>query len=98
MADTGAPVVCGGQGVDAGDWAHIGAALANQPDTVHCGQEELECAVQVIISLVCEDGGNATTRDLLYIGEELSSVFISRDALAQSRDHQEGVPKGAPEQ
>jgi hypothetical protein len=24
-----------------GDWAHVGAALANKPDTVHCGQEVL---------------------------------------------------------
>jgi hypothetical protein len=39
-------------------------------------------AVPVIISVQCEDGGTATTRDLLYIMEELSSVFISRDALS----------------
>ena len=39
-------------------------------------------AVPVIISVQCEDGGTATTRDLLYIVEELSSVFISRDALS----------------
>ena len=39
-------------------------------------------AIPVIITVVCEDGGSETTRDLLYIVEELSSVFISRDALA----------------
>jgi hypothetical protein len=39
-------------------------------------------AVPVIISVQCEDGGTATTRDLLYIVEELSSVFISRDTLS----------------
>jgi hypothetical protein len=39
-------------------------------------------AVPVIISVKCGDGGTATTRDLLYIVEELSSVFVSRDALS----------------
>ena len=39
-------------------------------------------AVPVIISVCCEDGGKTTTMDLLYIVEELSSVFISRDALS----------------
>ena len=39
-------------------------------------------AVPVIISVKCGDGGTVTTRDLLYIVEELSSVFVSRDALS----------------
>ena len=39
-------------------------------------------AIPVIISVKCGDGGAATTRDLLYIVEELSSVFVSRDALS----------------
>ena len=37
--------------------------------------------VPVIITVSCEDGCSATTIDLLYIVEELYSVFIRRDAL-----------------
>ena len=39
-------------------------------------------AVPVVITIGSEDGGSASMRDFLYIVEELSSVFISRDALA----------------
>ena len=38
--------------------------------------------VPVIISVLNEDVVKATARDLLYIVEELSTNFVSRDALA----------------
>ena len=44
-------------------------------------------AVPVIISVKRGDGSIATSRDMLYIAEELTSVFVSRDALSSGSSH-----------
>jgi hypothetical protein len=72
-----------------GDWAQIGAGIANQPDTVHCGQEEFECAVKMG---ECNGKGPA-----LHRGGAIICIY-QQGRPGQSWDHQEGVPKGAPEQ
>ena len=45
------------------------------------------------LAICCEDGGKAKTRDLLYVVEELSSVFISREALSNLGISRKEFPK-----
>jgi hypothetical protein len=52
-------------------------------------------AVAVIISVKCGDGSIATTRDMLYIVQELTSVFVSRDALSNLSIVNKEFPKVA---
>ena len=83
-ADTGATVVCGGTGLMQEMGLKLEQLLPTNLTLFTADKKSLTVlgAVPVIISVQCEDGGTATTRDLLYIVEELSSVFISRDALS----------------
>ena len=84
VADTGATVVCGGKQL----MQDIGIKMEQLLPTnitLFTEDKKSRCvlgAVPVVITIGSEDGGSASMRDFLYIVEELSSVFISRDALA----------------
>ena len=73
VADTGATVVCGGKEL----MQDMGIKLEQLLPTIltlFTTDKKSLCvfgAVPVIITVGCEDGGSATTRDLLYIVEEL---------------------------
>ena len=84
VADTGATVVCGGTELMLELGIRLEQLLPTNLTLFTADKKSLTVlgVVPVIISVKCGDGGTATTRDLLYIVEELSSVFISRDALS----------------
>ena len=94
-ADTGATVVCGGTGLMQEMGLKLEQLLPTNLTLFTADKKSLTVlgAVPVIISVQCEDGGTATTRDLLYIVEELSSVFISRDALSNLGIISKELPK-----
>ena len=84
VADTGATVVCGGTELLQGLGLRLERLLPTNLTLFTADKNSLTVlgAVPVIISVKSGDGDTATTRDLLYIVEELSSVFISRDAMS----------------
>jgi hypothetical protein len=83
VADTGATVVCGGTELMQGMGLKLNQLLPTNLTLFTADKKSLTVlgAVPVIISVKCGDGSTATTRDMLYIVEELSSVFVSRDAF-----------------
>jgi hypothetical protein len=84
VADTGATVVCGGTELMQGMGLKLNQLLPTNLTLFTADKKSLTVlgAVPVIISVKCGDGSIATSRDMLYIAEELTSVFISRDALS----------------
>jgi hypothetical protein len=84
VADTGATVVCGETELMQGMGLKLNQLLPTNLTLFTADKKSLTVlgAVPVIISVKCGDGSTATTRDMLYIVEELTSVFVSRDALS----------------
>ena len=89
VADMGTTVVCGGTELMQGMGLKLNHLLPTNLTLFTADKKSLTVlgAVPVIISVKCRDGSIATTRDMLYIVEELTSVFVSRDALSSGSSH-----------
>ena len=84
VADTGATVVCGGTGMMRELGLKKSELLPTSTTLFTADRKALTVlgAVPVNISAVCENVGTVTTKQILYIVEELTSVFLSKDALS----------------
>ena len=51
-------------------------------------------ALLALIAVPAVGGSTVSTRDLLYIVEELTTMFLSRDSLAATGAIRESFPKG----
>ena len=83
VADTGATVVCGGPDMMQ-DLGLTKSELLPTSTTLYTADRKslnVLGAVPVDITAVCEDGATVSTKEILYVAEELTSVFLSKDAL-----------------
>ena len=84
VADTGATVVCGGTDMMQDLGLNMSELLPTSTTLFTADKKNLTVlgAVPVNISAVCENGGTVPTKEILYVVEELTSVFLSKDALS----------------
>ena len=84
VADTGATVVCGGTDMMQDLGLNMSELLPTSTTLFTADKKNLTVlgAVPVNISAVCENSGTVPTKEILYVVEELTSVFLSKDALS----------------
>ena len=84
VADTGATVVCGGTDIMQDLGLNLSELLPTATTLFTADRTSLTVlgAIPVDISVVCVDGSTVATKEILYIVAELTSVFISREALS----------------
>ena len=84
VADTGATVVCGGTDIMQDLGLNLSELMPTTTTLFTADKKSLNVlgAVPVNISAVCENGGTDSTKEVLYLVEELTSVFLSKDAIS----------------
>ena len=83
IADTGATVVCGGTEILWEMGLQKRQLIPTNMTLFTADRKSLTVlgSIPVLISVKCKDGSISTTREMLYVVEELSATFLSVDAL-----------------
>ena len=96
VGDTGATVCCSGPDTMEQLGLKVHELLATELSLFAANNKGLTVlgALPVMITVPTADGSTVSTRDLLYIVEELSCMFLSRDSLADLGAISESFPLG----
>ena len=96
VGDTGVTVCCSGLDTMEQLGLKVHELLATELSLFAANNKDLTVlgALPVMITVPTADGSTVSTRDLLYIVEELSCMFLSRDSLADLGAISESFPLG----